>query len=83
VLRRTEVSQSIDVKGHSHRYCHVRAIVRYPKAPVHPTVRERFKLEIVTQATGPGPYRPDALTNHDDFKSYYPTPLIEPSISAS
>lgn len=42
-----------------------------PKAPVHPTVAERFELEAALQCTGTGPYRPAALANHDDFKHYF------------
>jgi len=41
-------------------------------APVHPTVRARFQLAEVTQCTSVGPYRPEALRNHDDFKQLYP-----------
>ncbi|MCW2282576.1 uncharacterized protein (DUF2235 family) [Rhodoblastus acidophilus] len=40
-------------------------------APVHPSVKERFKLASVVNAAGSGPYRPKALENHDDFKNYY------------
>lgn len=43
-----------------------------PEAPVHPSVTERFKLDNVVQcAAGLGPYRPEALRNHSEFKSYY------------
>jgi uncharacterized protein (DUF2235 family) len=43
-----------------------------PEAPVHPSVRERFKLDKAVQcATGFGPYRPEPLRNHNEFKSYY------------
>jgi hypothetical protein len=43
-----------------------------PAGEVHPTVRQRFDLPHVTQcATGVGPYRPDALVHHHDFKRYY------------
>jgi Uncharacterized alpha/beta hydrolase domain (DUF2235) len=41
-------------------------------APVHPTVKERFKLDFVAQCAGSGRYRPGALKDHDEFKSYYP-----------
>lgn len=42
-----------------------------PKAPVHPTVEERFKLTKVVNAAGAGPYRPLALGTHEKFKEYY------------
>jgi hypothetical protein len=51
---------------------HVRDIKH--DAPVHPTVRERFKLDFVVQCAGSGRYRPRALQGHDDFKSYYSLP---------
>jgi uncharacterized protein (DUF2235 family) len=41
-------------------------------APVHPTVWTRFDLSEVTQCANIGPYRPDALRSHDDFKQLYP-----------
>jgi uncharacterized protein (DUF2235 family) len=42
-------------------------------AMVHPTVRRRFDLPTVVRCdAGAGPYRPDALAHHDDFKRYYP-----------
>lgn len=42
-------------------------------AKVHPMVRARFDLPIVMQCVaGTGPYRPDALAHHEDFKRYYP-----------
>jgi uncharacterized protein (DUF2235 family) len=41
-------------------------------APVHPSVRERFKLASVVQCgAGHGPYRPEALRQHDEFKIHY------------
>jgi uncharacterized protein (DUF2235 family) len=40
-------------------------------APVHSSVRERFKLGEVVQCPGYGPYRPEALRHHDEFKTYY------------
>jgi uncharacterized protein (DUF2235 family) len=43
-------------------------------APVHPSVRERFKLVNVVQCAGHGPYRPEALRQHDEFKTYYAPP---------
>jgi Uncharacterized alpha/beta hydrolase domain (DUF2235) len=43
------------------------------QAKVHSTVRLRFDLPAIVQcAGGAGPYRPDALRGHDDFKQYYP-----------
>jgi T6SS, Phospholipase effector Tle1-like, catalytic domain len=42
-----------------------------PKAEVHPTVVERYKLNNVPQCAGSGAYRPRALENHDKFKGYY------------
>lgn len=53
-------------------------------APVHPSVRERFELTSVVQCAGSGPYRPEALRHHDEFKGYYsptddqgrPAPLV-------
>jgi uncharacterized protein (DUF2235 family) len=41
-------------------------------APLHPTVKERFKLNSVVQVGGSGPYRPEALQGHDDLKEWYP-----------
>jgi uncharacterized protein (DUF2235 family) len=41
-------------------------------APVHPSVKERFKIDFVVQCAGWGPYRPKALERHDDFRNYYP-----------
>lgn len=40
-------------------------------ANVHPTVRERFDLPFVVQCAGSGPYRPAALSKHNEFKHYY------------
>jgi hypothetical protein len=40
-------------------------------APVDPTVKTRADLPSVTQCATVGPYRPDALRNHDDFKHLY------------
>ncbi len=42
-----------------------------PEAPVHPTVEERFQLTQVPQCAGSGPYRPEALRNHEKFRAYY------------
>ena len=41
-------------------------------APVHPTVQTRFGLPEVAQCASAGPYRPEALRSHDDFKQLYP-----------
>ncbi|QOZ33260.1 DUF2235 domain-containing protein [Bradyrhizobium sp. CCBAU 53421] len=41
-------------------------------ARVHPSVRQRFKLDEVTQCAGRGPYRPESMRHHDEFKIYYP-----------
>ena len=41
------------------------------EAPVHPTVQERFQLAHVLQCAGSGPYRPEALRNHEKFRAYY------------
>ena len=41
-------------------------------ARVHESVRERFKLDSVVQCAGHGPYRPEAMRHHDEFKTYYP-----------
>jgi hypothetical protein len=43
-----------------------------PDAPLHPTVRTRFGLPEVAQCAGVGPYRPEALRYHHDFKPLYP-----------
>jgi uncharacterized protein (DUF2235 family) len=40
-------------------------------APVHDSVRERFKLASVVQCAGHGPYRPETMRGHDEFASYY------------
>lgn len=42
-------------------------------ATVHPSVVERFRLPEVTQCAGQGPYRPEALRHHAQFKNYYLT----------
>jgi hypothetical protein len=41
------------------------------EALVHPSVRERFGLSEVTQCAGRGPYRPEALSSHKDFRDAY------------
>ncbi len=40
-------------------------------AVVHASVRERFGLPRVVQADGAGPYRPQALRQHEEFRRYY------------
>lgn len=40
-------------------------------ARVHKSVRDRYKLVSVVQCAGHGPYRPEAMRNHDEFKTYY------------
>jgi uncharacterized protein (DUF2235 family) len=40
-------------------------------APLDPTVLIRADLSAVTQCSKVGPYRPDALQNHDEFKPYH------------
>jgi hypothetical protein len=40
-------------------------------APVDPTVNARAGLSEVTQCAVVGPYRPEALRKHDDFKQLY------------
>jgi Uncharacterized alpha/beta hydrolase domain (DUF2235) len=40
-------------------------------APVHPTVKTRAELSELTQCAAIGPYRPEALRNHDDFRHLY------------
>jgi hypothetical protein len=39
---------------------------------VHDSVRQRYELEAAPSCVGVGAYRPDALKQHDQFKSYYP-----------
>ena len=41
-------------------------------ATLHPSVSERFALASVPRQGGEGPYRPDALRNHELFKHLYP-----------
>jgi hypothetical protein len=41
-------------------------------APVDPTVKTRAGLPAVAQCAAVGPYRPEALCRHDDFKQLYP-----------
>lgn len=46
-------------------------------APVHPTVRERFALSTVAQCVKIGAYRPEALRQHNEFKTLYVGPGAE------
>ncbi|RWP12712.1 MAG: DUF2235 domain-containing protein [Mesorhizobium sp.] len=41
------------------------------EAPLHPTVLERFSLDAVPQCAGRGPYRPEALRNHNLVAHYF------------
>ena len=41
------------------------------EAPLHPSVRERFKAASVLDYDVVRPYRPENLRGHDDFRSYY------------
>jgi len=45
-------------------------------ARIHPSVKDRFALETVIDCAsdGIGPYRPEALRKHPDFKQFYPDP---------
>jgi uncharacterized protein (DUF2235 family) len=43
-----------------------------PEALVDPTVTTRARLSSVVQCASVGPYRPEALRNHNDFKQLYP-----------
>jgi uncharacterized protein (DUF2235 family) len=40
-------------------------------ATLHPSVEERFGLESVPRQGGEGPYRPEALQNHERFRHLY------------
>ena len=42
-----------------------------PEAPLHPTVLQRFELASVQLYDETGPYRPEALRNHNAVKEYY------------
>lgn len=48
----------------------------FPNAVVHSSVMERFKLETVIDCAQDRVtlYRPEALRNHNDFKTFYPDP---------
>jgi len=48
-------------------------------APVDPTLTTRFALPEVTQCANVGPYRPEALRKHDDFKHLYQGDLTSPA----
>ena len=50
-----------------------------PEANVHSSVADRFELGEAVQCAGSGPYRPQALANHQRFKHYYQTRLGEQS----
>ncbi|KAF2991387.1 hypothetical protein MJC1_01375 [Methylocystis sp. MJC1] len=43
-------------------------------APVHDTVKERFKFPSVAQCASFGSYRPNALANQDEFEDFYSRP---------
>jgi uncharacterized protein (DUF2235 family) len=45
-------------------------------AAVHPTVADRFALPEVAQCASVGPYRPEALRQHDRFKHLYPSTAV-------
>jgi uncharacterized protein (DUF2235 family) len=42
-----------------------------PDSPMHPSVGERFALASAPYQGGTGPYRPEALKDHDSFKHLY------------
>ena len=46
-------------------------------APLHPTVRERFKLKSVMQHGADSPYRPESLQNHSELAPFYKEVLTE------
>ena len=50
-----------------------KALVRDPisTATLHPTVSERFRLDSVPHQGGDGPYRPEALRDHEGFRDHY------------
>jgi hypothetical protein len=55
-----------------------------PEARVDPTVTTRAGLPAVVQCASVGPYRPEALRNHNDFKQLYqPTPGLSGSSAGS
>lgn len=47
---------------------------------IHPSVGRRFALQSVVQTDSSGPYRPEALRNHLDFRRYYDGTVQKPSI---
>jgi uncharacterized protein (DUF2235 family) len=42
-----------------------------PNSPMHPSVDERFAMASVPFQGGSGPYRPEALRNHERYKHLY------------
>lgn len=42
-----------------------------PGAPMHPSVDERFAMASVPHQGGDGPYRPEALRNHERYRHLY------------
>jgi len=42
-----------------------------PKAPLHPSVYDRFKLPSVVQYDVAAPYRPETLRTHEGLADYY------------
>jgi hypothetical protein len=53
-----------------------------PDAKLHPTVLERLALPLAPQTGKEGHYRPEALRNHQDCKSFYepqPGPGAQPA----
>jgi len=42
-----------------------------PDSPMHTSVDERFAMESVPHQGGSGPYRPEALRNHERYKHLY------------
>jgi hypothetical protein len=54
-----------------------------PDAPIDPTVKTRAALTQVTQCASAGPYRPEALRGHDDFKHLFPQTEASPLDVAS
>lgn len=43
-----------------------------PNATLHASVSERFEMSSVPRQGGEGPYRPEALRQHDSFRGRYP-----------
>jgi hypothetical protein len=42
-----------------------------PNSPMHPSVAERFAMKRVERLGGHGPYRPEALREHKQFRHFY------------